>query len=118
MKRSKGEFMKFRNKTWGLLPLLFCTLLIFAADKGDPEKGKELFESLCKTCHGASGEGNEAIARVLEVQIRPLSSKEVQSQEDAVLKKIVMEGKGKMKSPGLSDAEAVDVVAFLRSLKK
>jgi cytochrome c len=118
MIRSKGEFMKFRNKTWGLLPLLCCTLLIFAADKGDPEKGKELFEDQCKTCHGASGEGNEAIAKAFGVQMHPFSSKEVQSQEDAVLKKILMEGKGKMKSPGLSDAEANDVVAFLRSLKK
>jgi cytochrome c len=118
MKRSKGEFMKFRNKTWGLLPLLFCTLLIFAADKGDPEKGKELFEQQCKTCHGPSGDGVEAIARALEVKMRPLSSKGVQSQEDAVLKKIVMGGRGKMKSPGLSDTEANDVVSFLRSLKK
>lgn len=110
--------MKFLNKACWLLPLLFCTLLIFAADKGDSEKGKELFEQQCKTCHGPSGDGVEAIARVLEVKIPPLSSKEVQSQEDAALKKIVMEGKGKMKSPGLSDAEANDVIAFLRSLKK
>jgi len=110
--------MKFWNRVWGLLPLLFCTLLIFAADKGDPEKGKELFVSQCKTCHGASGDGIEAIAKALQVQMRPLSSKKVQSQEDAVLKKIIMEGRGKMKSSGLSDAEANDVVAFLRSLKK
>ena len=110
--------MKFWNMAWGLAPLLFCSLWLFAADAGDPGKGKALFESRCRACHGDTGDGNEAIARMFEVQMRPLSSKEVQAQEDAELKKIVLEGKGKMKPLGLSDTEADDVVAYLRSLKK
>ena len=47
-----------------------------------------------------------------------LGSKEVQSLDDAALKKIIAEGKGKMQPVKLSDAEADDVIAFVRSLKK
>jgi len=110
--------MKFCNKAWGMLLVFFCSVLIFAADTGDSDKGKELFERRCKACHGTSGDGNEAIAKMFEVKMRPFNSKEVQSQEDEVLKKVVLEGRGKMQPLGLSEMEANDVVAFLRTLKK
>ena len=110
--------MKFGNKVLGLLVIFICSLLVLAADKGNSEEGKKLFEDRCKTCHGASGDGNMIIAKALGVQIRPFSSKEVQSQEDAVLKKIITEGRGKMVPFGLTDTEVDDVIAFIRSLKK
>jgi hypothetical protein len=47
-----------------------------------------------------------------------MSSKEVQSLDDAALKKIMTEGKGKMKPVSLSDQEAANIIAFVRSLKK
>ena len=47
-----------------------------------------------------------------------LGSKEVQSLDDATLKKVIAEGKGKMKPVNLNDQEAADVIAFLRTLKK
>jgi hypothetical protein len=47
-----------------------------------------------------------------------LGSKEVQSLDDAALKKFIVEGKGKMKPVNLTDPEAADVIAFLRTLKK
>ncbi len=113
-----GEFMKSWNRAWGLFPIFACAFAIFTAEAGDAVKGKDLFERRCIACHGASGDGNKAIAEMFQVNMRPLSSKEVQEQEDAVLKKIVLEGRGKMKPVGVSEAEADDVVAFLRSLKK
>jgi mono/diheme cytochrome c family protein len=109
-------------KSWyiiiGLLVAVSLAFLVFAAEKGDAAKGKELFNGRCVTCHGSSGEGKEAIAKAFNVKMRPLGSKEVQSQDDAAMKKIILEGKEKMKPNALSDVEANNVVAFLRSLKK
>ena len=47
-----------------------------------------------------------------------LGSKEVQALDDAALKKIISEGKGKMQPVKLSGAESDDIIAFVRSLKK
>jgi mono/diheme cytochrome c family protein len=99
------------------LLLLLLPLLMPAAEKGDAAKGKELFKR-CSACHGDSGEGKEAIAKLFGVTMHALSSKEVQSLNDAALKKIILEGKGKMIPLKLSDTEAEDILAFLRTLKK
>ncbi len=88
-----------------------------ASGKGDAAKGKALF-SRCSICHGNSGEGNEAIAKALGVKMPALSSQEVQRLDDAALKKVIVEGKGKMQAVKLSDIEAADVIAFVRSIKK
>jgi hypothetical protein len=42
----------------------------------------------------------------------------VQSINNSDLRKIVLEGKGKMKPVALSDQEIENAIAFLRSLKK
>jgi mono/diheme cytochrome c family protein len=89
----------------------------FAA--GDAAAGKEVFSKKCASCHGATGDGNETVAKMLKVEIKPLSSKEVQAMSDADLKKIVLEGMGKMKAVTGIDAKAADnVVAYVRTLKK
>jgi len=67
--------------------------------------------------HGADGAGVPAIAKTLNVTLKPLGSKEVQAKSDADLKKDTTAGTGKMKPVKLTDAEASDVVAFLRTLK-
>jgi cytochrome c553 len=112
----KGGPMRFRCRIWILLLALMVPLLL-ASGNGDAARGKQLF-SRCSVCHGDSGEGKEAIAKMFGVKMQALSSKEVQSLDDAALKKIIKEGKGKMKPVSLSDAEAEDVIAFLRTLKK
>ena len=109
--------MRLRFRVWILLPVFLIPLLTLAGGKGDVGKGKTLF-SRCAICHGASGDGNEAIAKAYGVKMPVLGSKEVQSLDDAVLKKTISEGKGKMQPVKLSDAEGDDVIAFVRSLKK
>jgi mono/diheme cytochrome c family protein len=37
------------------------------AQKGDAAAGKMLFTKRCATCHGANGEGREALAKTLKV---------------------------------------------------
>jgi cytochrome c2 len=100
-----------------LLPILMISFLLHAQKKGDVDKGKELYRR-CAICHGASGEGKEEIGKIFGVTMPNLGSKEVQSKDNAALKKIIIEGKGKMKGVSLSDQEVEDVIAYLRTLKK
>jgi mono/diheme cytochrome c family protein len=79
--------------------------------------GKAVYDAHCKNCHGADGAGNPAIAKMLKVTLKPLSSKDVQSKSDADLKKDIATGTGKMKPVKLSDADATAVVGYLRTLK-
>ncbi len=89
---------------------------LFAADVA---AGKDTFAKKCSSCHGAAGEGKDAVAKMLKVEIKPLTDKEVQTKSDADIKKIVLEGTGKMKAVAGVDAKSADdVVAFLRTLKK
>jgi mono/diheme cytochrome c family protein len=52
------------------------------------------------------------------MKMRALGSAEVQAKSDADLKKDIVAGNGKMKAVAISDAQATDVVAFIRTLKK
>jgi mono/diheme cytochrome c family protein len=106
------------SKKWTLLCILIFPAVLLAAEKGDSAKGKELFGSRCAVCHGVAGNGNKAIGDALGVKMPILSSKEAQSINNADLKKIVLEGKGKMKPVALSDQDLENAIAFLRSLKK
>ena len=95
------------------------TLLVFGglAFAGAPE-GKAVFTAKCQSCHGANGEGKPAVGKMFGVTMPALASKEVQSQSDADLKKVILAGKGKMKPvAGVSDEQAGDIVAFVRTLK-
>lgn len=83
------------------------------------DEGKELFSKSCKTCHGADGQGNPTIAKMMKVEFKPLGAAEVQGQTDEQLKTIITKGKGKMKPVStLSSRQADDVIAYLRTLKK
>lgn len=84
---------------------------------GAPE-GQTVFAAKCQACHGPKGEGKPSIAKMFNVEMHPLSSKEVQSKTDAEFKKIITTGNGKMKPvAGLSDKQIDDVIAFVRTLK-
>jgi mono/diheme cytochrome c family protein len=99
--------------------LLLMVAAITPALAADAAAGHAVYDKKCKMCHGASGEGNPGMAKALNTTIQPLGSSEVQKMSDADLKKIVTQGKGKMKPPaGLSSAEVDNVIAFVRTLKK
>jgi mono/diheme cytochrome c family protein len=98
--------------------LLAAVLLGAPLSSGWGADGKALYEKSCKTCHGASGEGNAKIAAMLKVEIRHLGSPEVQAKSDAELKKAIVAGVGKMKPVKMSGSDADSVVAFVRTLKQ
>jgi len=53
-----------------LIPLVMFVL--FTAGNvswaADAKAGKAVYDSKCKTCHGAGGEGNAALAKTLKVE--------------------------------------------------
>ncbi len=107
-------------KSWCKLGLLLLVLpiLVVAAEKGDAAKGKESFSKRCASCHGASGEGKESIAKLFRVTMKRLDSKEVQSLDDNTLKNTMLSGKGKMQAVKLEDQEVNNIIAFIRTIKK
>lgn len=101
-----------------LAGITFITLSACSAWAGATE-GKEIYAKRCRSCHGAEGQGNPSIAKMLNITLRPLGSKEVQDKSDAELKKDIVDGIGKMKPvTGLSAKEVDDTVAYVRTLKK
>ena len=85
----------------------------------DAAAGKAVYAQKCQSCHATDGNGNATMANALKVEIKPLSSDEVQKMSDADLKKIITAGMGKMKPvAGMMPAEVDSVVAFVRTFKK
>jgi len=111
--------MKFNlTKMVGMVTLCVLASLSGMAWAADAEAGKAVYGMKCRSCHGANGEGNPAIAKALKTEIKPLMDPEVQSMSEADIKKIIMEGKGKMKPVAVSGADLDNVVAYVKSLKK
>lgn len=91
---------------------------------GNAEKGKQLYATVCITCHGPTGEGIQGLGKSLQGNafVKSKSDDEVV----AMLKegrtadhpenttKVAMPPKGG--NPGLSDQDLKDIVAFLRTL--
>jgi mono/diheme cytochrome c family protein len=90
--------------------LSLCSTGAWAADAA---AGKAIYGTKCRSCHGAEGEGNPSIAKMMKVELKPLSS------STADVKKIVTEGQGKMKPvAGVTGADLDNVVEYVHSLKK
>src|SRR5438477_5622743 len=92
---------------------LIAALCPTGAWAADAAAGKAVYAAKCKSCHGADGDGNAAIAKMLKVEIKPLSS------TTADVKKVIVEGQGKMKPvASVTGADLDNVVAYVHSLKK
>lgn len=99
--------------------LLVASASSSARPAADAAAGKDVFLKKCKACHGEDGQGNQGMAKILKTTIAALDSDEVQKKSDAEIKKIIVEGKDKMKPvTGLSDADINNVIAFVRTFKK
>ena len=98
------------------------TLAVLSATVGlaaDAKAGHAVYDKSCKSCHGPDGTGNPAIAKMMKVDIKDLNSAEVQAMSNDALKKVITEGKGKMKPvKTLPEGDVDNVVAYVHSLKK
>ena len=88
------------------------------AQAANATAGKVAYDKSCKSCHGADGTANPAIAKMFKVDIRDLKSADVQAVSDDDLTKIITDGTGKMKPSAGVSSSAADIVAYIRTLKK
>jgi mono/diheme cytochrome c family protein len=106
-------------KSMKMIPVFLTLTMGCALAAGDAAVGKAVYEKSCKACHGADGTANPAIAKMMKVDIKSLSSADAQGMSDAEIKAIITEGKGKMKPVKTVAAGEVDsVIAYVRTLKK
>jgi mono/diheme cytochrome c family protein len=101
---------------------LFIVLTFAAAatalEAADAKAGQAVYDKACKSCHGADGTPSAAIAKMMKVDMKDLKSADVQAMSDDDLKKVITDGKGKMKPIASASAAAPDVVAYIRTWKK
>ena len=94
--------------------LLCCGTMTIPAVAASAKAGEAVFGTRCKTCHGADGTGNPAIAKMFKVTMKPLAE-----QTDAEVKTAVTAGVGKMKPiAGVSADDLDNVIAYIHTLKK
>ena len=102
--------------------LTTLTLVALSAAAGlaaDAGAGKGVYDKSCKTCHGADGTANPAIAKMMKVDIKDLKSADVQGMSADAFKKVITDGSGKMKPvKTVTGGSLDDVVAYVHSLKK
>lgn len=104
-------------KTFALALLTLSVQVAFGA--GNAKDGQAVYERACKNCHGATGEANPNIVKMMKVEIANLGSPSVQKMSDEELKKIVTDGKGKMPAIHSVTGKSVDdVIAYIRTFKK
>jgi len=97
----------------------FFILMTAGAMAADVKAGQAAYDKSCKSCHGADGTPNAAIAKALKVDMKDLKSSDVQGKSDADLAKAITAGTGKMRPVAAVSGDSVnDVVAYVRSLKK
>lgn len=106
-----------------LKPLITAVLVLIVtasiATAADAHAGQAIYEKSCKACHGNDGQGNPGLAKAMSVTIPDLRSSEVQSKTDAQLKKVIAEGKGKMRPvASVSVDQTQDIIAYIRTLAK
>jgi cytochrome c5 len=68
-----SSFLGSRMKMYETTHL--CTLLVavsMAPAIAGSSEGKEVFDKSCKACHGATGQGNPEMAKMLKVEMRAL----------------------------------------------
>ncbi len=90
-------------------------------EAADIEKGKALYRQSCGHCHGFDGKGDGEMGGYLNPPPANLASEKTQSQSDADLKAVIMNGRSGTAMVGfegaLEEAQFADLLAYLRSLK-
>jgi cytochrome c2 len=108
--------MKFTG-AMALTAALLLTGSVFAADrKGNPSKGKEVFEQ-CAVCHSATTDQRKMGPSLKGVYKKPKLASG-QAPSDASILAMVNKGKGSMPAFAdvLSNEEKADLLAYLKTL--
>ena len=101
-----------------LIVIVLAAATATAGLAASPTAGKVVYDKACKSCHGADGTPNAAVAKMMKVDMKDLKSAEIQGMSDDDLAKVITDGKGKMKPVPAAAGGATDVVAYIRTWKK
>lgn len=82
--------------------------IVSAADDADPDDGLAVFRQHCAFCHAESGEDEQGA-------IGPGLAAWMNAETDEETLEVVFVGRGSMPGVDLSDDEAADLLAWLRS---
>lgn len=95
---------------------LLATIIIASAGVSFGADAAALWTQHCASCHGKDGSGNTTMGKKLAVK----DYTKEQNFSDAEAKKVIADGKDKMKGfkGKLSDADIDALVKYVRSLKK
>ena len=111
-------------KMLGVIAVLAAAIITFSplANPAHAADGKDVFQTNCLMCHGATGAGNEQLAKAFKIEPSrlDLTKHEMKTKSEAELAATVKTGKGRMPAFGnkLSDADIKAVVQFIKSLSK
>ncbi|HLG18454.1 MAG TPA: c-type cytochrome [Bdellovibrionota bacterium] len=87
---------------------------------------KALFDKYCKKCHAEDGSGKKPTGEWLPVvktlklekpEMLSIISDEAKKKTDDDIKKMILEGKDKMKATKATPEEAIELVAYVRHLQ-
>jgi mono/diheme cytochrome c family protein len=102
-----------------LLPVL-GSLDTTGASGRDAQRGKDIYEQRCATCHGPQGKGDGPEAPFLSPRPASLISAGTSAKSDGELFDIIANGKPRTAMPSwkdkLTEDERQDVLAYIRSL--
>ena len=117
-------------KVASVILLIACVSLLIsgtssrAADAGNVEKGKALYDESCAKCHGNTGAGDGRAGRELDPKPNPFNDKSKLATDEVLFKGTRGGGKAVGKSgtmeafPNLTDAQINDVIAYIKTLAK
>ncbi len=87
------------------------------AESNAPERTK--YDLHCALCHGEDRSAVETLEKLVKLEIPHLGSSYVQEQSDEQIRKVILEGKGKMiPVQTIAEEEIPGVIAFLRTLEE
>lgn len=101
-----------------VISMTLAVLSAGGAFAADAKAGAAVYSKSCKSCHGADGTPNPSIAKMMKVEMVDMKSPTVQALNDDDLKKIITDGKGKMKPiASVTGASLDNVVAYVHTMK-
>jgi mono/diheme cytochrome c family protein len=90
------------------------------ADRGAVDAGKQIFTTICITCHGPAGKGDGPAAIALNPPPKDLTDPKITTQTDGELFWKISTGKNAMPAYGqpkqLTETERWEVIDYLRAL--
>jgi mono/diheme cytochrome c family protein len=98
------------------IALLALAVLLASPASHAQDKGAAIYKAKCVSCHGAAGDGNTPVGKATKA--RDLCSADVKKETDAEMMEMVLKGKNKMPAQKISEDEAKQVIAYIRSLCK